>query len=194
MTLIDFDQVAESNINRQIQALGSTVGQAKIEALRQRIADIHPGCRVHLDRRIRRARQLACPADGAGLDGQIDGLIDACDQMRAKATLADWARQCQLPFVWWALQAVSGSRRPWKSLTLAEVTHDPLLTSLRQRLRKHAGAPRNGRIGTPCVFSRGRSAPRPTGESCGGWQPELCRLRLQRQRHRGLRALRRRRT
>src|SRR5687768_18438044 len=44
LTLIDLDQVAESNINRQIQASGSTVGMAKAEALRQRIADIHPGC------------------------------------------------------------------------------------------------------------------------------------------------------
>ena len=46
LVLIDFDQVAESNINRQVQALGSTLGLAKGEALRQRIADIHPGCEV----------------------------------------------------------------------------------------------------------------------------------------------------
>jgi tRNA A37 threonylcarbamoyladenosine dehydratase len=39
--------VAESNINRQIQALGATVGQAKVDAMAERIADIHPGCRVH---------------------------------------------------------------------------------------------------------------------------------------------------
>jgi tRNA A37 threonylcarbamoyladenosine dehydratase len=37
---------------------------------------------------------------------------------------------------------------------LAEATHDPLLASLRQRLRKEAGAPRQGRIGVRCVFSR----------------------------------------
>ncbi|MDE1948984.1 MAG: ThiF family adenylyltransferase, partial [Burkholderiales bacterium] len=46
LVLIDFDQVAESNLNRQVQALGRTVGQAKGEALRERIADIHPGCEV----------------------------------------------------------------------------------------------------------------------------------------------------
>ena len=48
LTLIDLDQVSESNINRQIQALGSTVGMAKAEALRLRIADIHPGCEVRV--------------------------------------------------------------------------------------------------------------------------------------------------
>jgi tRNA threonylcarbamoyladenosine dehydratase len=46
LTLIDLDHVSESNINRQVQALGSTVGAAKVQALRERIADIHPGCLV----------------------------------------------------------------------------------------------------------------------------------------------------
>jgi len=48
LTLIDLDNVAESNINRQIQALSSTIGMPKIEALRQRIAEINPFCQVTL--------------------------------------------------------------------------------------------------------------------------------------------------
>ena len=48
LTLIDLDHIAESNINRQVQAVGATVGQAKGLALQARIADIHPGCAVHL--------------------------------------------------------------------------------------------------------------------------------------------------
>ena len=43
LTLIDLDHVAESNINRQVQAVGSTLGMSKTQALQQRIADIHPG-------------------------------------------------------------------------------------------------------------------------------------------------------
>ena len=46
LTLVDLDHVAESNVNRQVQALGSTLGMAKVEALAARIADIHPGCAV----------------------------------------------------------------------------------------------------------------------------------------------------
>src|SRR5476651_570416 len=46
LTLIDLDNVAESNINRQIQALTATVGQAKIGALAERIARINPHCQV----------------------------------------------------------------------------------------------------------------------------------------------------
>ena len=47
LVLIDLDHVAESNINRQVQALGGTLGMSKAEALARRVADIHPGCVVH---------------------------------------------------------------------------------------------------------------------------------------------------
>ena len=46
LTLIDLDHVAESNINRQVHALTETVGQAKVQAMRDRIAQIHPACSV----------------------------------------------------------------------------------------------------------------------------------------------------
>ncbi|HZW74120.1 MAG TPA: ThiF family adenylyltransferase, partial [Caldimonas sp.] len=46
LTLVDLDHVSESNVNRQVQALGSTLGMAKVDALKARIADIHPGCAV----------------------------------------------------------------------------------------------------------------------------------------------------
>ena len=46
LTLIDLDHVSESNINRQIHALEPTLGQAKAEAMRDRIALFHPDCVV----------------------------------------------------------------------------------------------------------------------------------------------------
>src|SRR6478672_11982981 len=46
LTLVDLDHIAESNINRQIHALDSTLGQSKVEAMRERIAHINPACRV----------------------------------------------------------------------------------------------------------------------------------------------------
>src|SRR5690554_7173009 len=48
LTLIDLDHVAESNINRQAHALDSTLGQAKITAMGNRVRDINPGCQVAL--------------------------------------------------------------------------------------------------------------------------------------------------
>lgn len=160
LTLIDLDQVAESNINRQIQALGSTVGQAKVDALAQRIADIHPGCRVH------RVEEFVDEANWPGLlqGRRVDGVIDACDQVRAKAALAAWALGERQRLV--LVGAAGGKRRPQAMEVddLALCSHDPLLASLRQRLRKFHGAARQGRIGLSCVFSR-EAVVRPP-ESC----------------------------
>ncbi len=150
LVLIDLDQVSESNINRQIQALGSTVGMAKAEALRLRIADIHPGCVV-------RVVEEFVDADNWPMllgDAVIDGLIDCCDQVRAKALLAGWASQQALPFV--TVGAAGGKREPHRVQLddLSATTHDPLLASLRQRLRKQHGAPRSGAMGVACVYSK----------------------------------------
>ena len=148
LVLIDFDQVSESNINRQVQALGSTVGMAKVEALRRRIADIHPGCEVLA------VEEFASPDNWPGLlPATVDVLIDACDQSAAKLTLAAWGLAGPVPVV--CVGAAGGKllAQAVAVADLAEVSHDPLLASLRQRLRKQ-GAPRLGPIGLSCVFSR----------------------------------------
>jgi tRNA A37 threonylcarbamoyladenosine dehydratase len=141
--------VAESNINRQIQALGATLGQAKGEALRTRIADIHPGCDVQLvDDFVTAANWPAL------LTREIDVLIDACDQVHAKVAMAHWALQHKTPFI--TVGAAGGKNKPQAVEVddLANTTHDPLLASMRQRLRKQHGAARVGKIGVRCVFSR----------------------------------------
>ena len=162
LTLIDFDQVAESNINRQVQAVGSTVGQSKGEALRARIADIHPGCEIRFIEEF-----VAEENWPALLTHEIDGLVDACDQVRAKAVLAAWAREHKLPFV--SVGAAGGKRMPQaiEVEDLALTTHDPLLASLRQRLRKFHAAPRTGKMGVSCVFSKEAvQRPQEEGEAC----------------------------
>lgn len=159
LTLIDLDHVAESNINRQVQALGATVGMAKVQALRARIADIHPGCVVH------GVEDFVEPGNWPALLPQpVDGLIDACDQSRAKLALADWALRERVPFV--SVGAAGGKLQPQlvEVEDLAETTHDPLLAGLRQRLRK-LGAPRKGAIGVRCVFSRESVRP-PADAAC----------------------------
>lgn len=150
LTLIDLDHVAESNINRQVQALGATVGQAKGQALRERIADIHPGCVVHVVEEFVDEQNWPALLDGE----PVDGLIDACDQVRAKAALAGWSLGQGGAFV--TVGAAGGKRLPHELQLqdLGLVTHDPLLASLRQRLRKHHGAARQGPMGVACVFSR----------------------------------------
>jgi tRNA A37 threonylcarbamoyladenosine dehydratase len=161
LVMIDFDQVAESNINRQVQALGSTLGAAKVDALAARVADIHPACGVV------KVEDFATPENWpALLPEPIDVLIDACDQVRAKAALAAWALATQTPFV--CVGAAGGKRRAQavEVADLAEATHDPLLASLRHRLRKSHGAARQGRIGVRAVFSRESVAAPSNGEAC----------------------------
>jgi tRNA A37 threonylcarbamoyladenosine dehydratase len=151
LLLIDLDHIAESNINRQVQALGRTLGQHKGLALRERIADIHPGCEVTvIDAFVEPHSWPALLPHGVALHA----LVDACDQVRAKVTLAQWALAAGVPLV--CVGAAGGKRQPQRVEVedLADVTHDPLLASLRQRLRKEAGAPRHGRMGLRCVFSR----------------------------------------
>lgn len=161
LVLVDFDQVAESNINRQVQALGHTVGQAKTQALAQRVADIHPGCAVL------EVEEFATPENWPALLPQaVDVLIDACDQVKAKAVLAAWARAARVPLV--CVGAAGGKRHAQRVevADLAETTHDPLLASLRQRLRQQGAAPRTGAMGVRCVFSRESVAAPAAGDAC----------------------------
>jgi tRNA A37 threonylcarbamoyladenosine dehydratase len=154
LVLIDLDHVSESNVNRQIQALGATLGLSKAEALARRIADIHPGCAVHC------VEEFADDANWPGLlPIEVDAVIDACDQSRAKLALAAWARRTGTAFV---TCGAAGGKRHAEKIEIDDLhatTHDPLLASLRQRLRSQHGAPRTGRIGVRCVFSRESVAP-----------------------------------
>jgi tRNA threonylcarbamoyladenosine dehydratase len=192
LVLIDLDHVSESNINRQVQALGSTVGQAKGEALALRIQDIHPGCVVQVVDAFVEADNWP-----ALLPHAVDVLIDACDQVRAKLVLAQWGLAERVPVV--CVGAAGGKHHPQlvEVADLSLVTHDPLLASLRQRLRK-AVLPETGPlaslstspspgpsarsskgpstagnkvapVGLPCVFSREPVAAPKAGESTNGW-------------------------
>ncbi len=154
LVLIDLDHVAESNVNRQVQALTPTLGQAKAQALAERIALIHPGCRVHTVEEF--ASEDNWPAL---LPVAVDGLVDACDQVRAKEALARWSLAARVPAV--VVGAAGGKRRPElvQVADLAETTHDPLLAALRQHLRRAGAVPRQAggakqAIGITCVFSR----------------------------------------
>jgi tRNA A37 threonylcarbamoyladenosine dehydratase len=170
LVLVDLDQVAESNINRQVQALTGTLGQAKAQALSERVADIHPGCEVNV------VEEFAGADNWPGLlPGAVDALVDACDQVRAKVALAHWALASGVAFV--TVGAAGGKRQPQRLevADLAEVTHDPLLASVRRGLRRRQrdastpaaaghGAHRRTRgvgdrsspaaLGVRCVFSR----------------------------------------
>jgi len=155
ITLIDLDHVSESNINRQIHALTGTIGQAKVLAMRDRIAQIHPECTVHC------IEDFVEPENWPGLlPVPVDAVIDACDQVKAKTAIAVWAQASGVLHI--TVGAAGGKRHAHKVDVddLARTTHDPLLAQLRYRMRKHHRAAREGKkIGVDCVFSREAVAP-----------------------------------
>lgn len=155
LTLVDLDHVGESNINRQIHALDSTLGQAKVLAMAQRIQQFHPACQVHP------VDDFATPDNWPSLlPPGVDAVIDACDQVAAKVAIAAWALRHKAVLV--SVGAAGGKRHAHRVEVgdLADCTHDPLLAQLRYRLRKQQAAPRLGRrIGLTCVFSREPVAP-----------------------------------
>jgi molybdopterin/thiamine biosynthesis adenylyltransferase len=155
ITLIDFDHIAESNINRQIHALDNTLGMSKVLAMQQRIAHINPQCAVQC------IDVFVTPENWPIiLNGQVDGVIDACDQIKAKTAMAAWAMHAKTLFI--TVGAAGGKRAAHKVdiEDLSLTTHDPLLAQLRYRLRREHQAPRDKKkIGVSCVYSKESVAP-----------------------------------
>jgi len=135
LTLIDLDNVAESNINRQIQALSSTVGMAKIEALKQRIAQINPFCQVTLVEDFIEVENI--PAMIA--DKNFDYVVDAIDSVKPKAALIAWCSANNMPLV--VVGGAGGQIDPTKVeiRDLARTEQEPLLKKVRKILRAQYG-------------------------------------------------------
>jgi len=154
LTLIDLDHLAESNVNRQLHAIEPTLGQSKVLAMQQRIAQINPAAQVHaLDEFVTPANWGALLQQIEARNGTPQALIDACDQRRAKETLAAWALQAPLHFI---TSGAAGGKRQAQRIEVADLsdtTHDPLLARLRARLRQAHAAAARGPIGLACVFS-----------------------------------------
>lgn len=151
LRLIDMDHVSESNINRQIQALGSTLGAAKVEVLARRIADINPYCQVET------RDEFVEPDSVERLlgDQRFDLVLDATDAVRAKVALVLYCRAHAIPLV--TIGAAGGQRDPARVRVadLAHTEHEPLLARVRKRLRSEHGFPRDPkkRFGVAAVFS-----------------------------------------
>ncbi|GGE61341.1 tRNA cyclic N6-threonylcarbamoyladenosine(37) synthase TcdA [Massilia psychrophila] len=151
LTLIDLDNVAESNINRQVQALTATLGQAKIDALAERIAQINPYCKVTL------VEQFITPDNLGQLigAGTFDYVIDAIDSARDKAALIAYCRQHAVALI--TIGGAGGQTDPTKIAVrdLSKTEQEPLLKRVRKLLRTHYGFPRGekNKFNVDAVFS-----------------------------------------
>lgn len=160
LTLIDADHVAESNVNRQVHAMDSTLGAAKIAVMRDRVADIAPDCVVHgVDDFV----TVANVADLVPADAVV---IDAIDAPRAKAAMiACVHRRAQAIVV---CGAAGGRTDPLRLRRgdLSSTRGDALLASVRARLRReHAYARGGASFGIEAIWSD-EPLPPSTAASC----------------------------
>ena len=147
LTLIDLDHVAESNLNRQLHATVSTIGLAKVDAMRERLLSIVPDCAVQtVDAFVTPEAVTELLPAGSNV------VIDAIDAPRAKAAMIRWAADSACAIV--VCGAAGGRRDPLalRRVDLAEARGDRLLAAVRSRLRRDYGFPAPGpRFGVTAI-------------------------------------------
>jgi tRNA threonylcarbamoyladenosine dehydratase len=134
--LVDLDEICESNINRQLHALYSTVGKSKVRVMSERLKDINPELSVDC------LEEFYTSETAAGiLDHRYDVVVDAVDSLRAKVHLAHECRQRKLPLI--MIGGAAGKRDPAKIRLsdLADTIQDNLLFRVRKKLRTEFGFP-----------------------------------------------------
>lgn len=154
LTLVDGDTVAESNINRQLPALGNTLGQAKAAVLAQRFAAINPEGNFRPIEHFIDADNLSVVIPPEAI------IVDAIDSLTAKAALSAWAHQNNRLIV---VSGGAGGKTDPGAVTAADLSRtqgDALLSKLRTVLRKDYGFPAGAsdpkkirKFGITAVFS-----------------------------------------
>ena len=132
LTLVDHDVVSRSNRNRQLEALESTVGQAKTDAVAARLRDINPALRLHpiCGTYDSRRRDLFFPEDC-----RYDYIADAIDLVSCKLDLAETARRLDIPLI---MTLGTGNKLDPSLLRVADLSETygcPLARVMRRELR-----------------------------------------------------------
>lgn len=170
LTLIDLDSASESNINRQLVALDSTLGKAKVSILKERCFDINPLCSITAIEdfvELETINTLITP--------NFDYVIDCIDNSKIKAALIAHCKRQKIKII--TLGGAGGQKDPTK-IRLTDLTkslQDPLLSKVRKLLRQDYHFSRNPkrRFDVPCVWSEetmsfADNASAKTGLTCAG--------------------------
>ena len=150
ITLIDLDHVAESNINRQLHALDTTLGMAKVKVMAERIQHINPECKIHA-----LEEHLAFDNLQTLLTNEHDYIIDCVDGFRIKAALIAHCKRNKIRVI--TVGGAGGQMDPTRIevADLSRTEHDALFSKTRQLLRQEYNFSRNPkrRFDVPCVYS-----------------------------------------
>jgi tRNA A37 threonylcarbamoyladenosine dehydratase len=130
MTLVDADTVAESNLNRQLIALRSTIGKYKVDAARERILDINP------DADVESLKMFYLPENADEFDvSRFDCIVDAIDTVSAKLELITRAKAAGVPII---SSMGTGNKMHPEMLEIADISKTsvcPLARVMRRELR-----------------------------------------------------------
>lgn len=149
LILIDFDKVEESNINRQLFALDSTVGQSKVEIAKQRILDINPDIKVDIYNMFF--------DENTDIDVKPDFVIDAIDTVPSKIALYKWCGDRNVPFISSMGAARKTDITKIKIDKISKTTVCPLASKIRHIVRD------NNMKDFPVVYSIENAAPQQNG-------------------------------
>ena len=148
LTLVDFDEVCVTNLNRQLHATVRTVGKSKAELMAQRCREVNPDCRVEAVAAFYRAEtseQLLQPG--------WDFVVDAIDNVKAKLHLLNRCVQLGVPVV--SSMGAAGRLDPTAIRVddLSETIMDPFAKDVRKLLRRKYGVDTERRTGITAVYS-----------------------------------------
>ena len=145
LTLVDFDRVDVTNINRQLMATQQTIGQVKVEALRERLLTINP--QAEITALFKLFDEESAPT--FALDS-YDFIIDAIDSLKDKALLIELACQTKAKFFSSMGAALKLDPTRVQVAEFWKVKGDPLARALRNRFKKQQRFPKRK---FKCVFS-----------------------------------------
>ena len=145
LTIVDSDRVCITNINRQLMATTKTVGQVKVDALKERLLSINPSAEITALQQIFTAET----AESFELD-TYDYIIDAIDSLKDKARLILMATQTQAKFFSSMGAALKLDPTRIKTAEFWKVQGDPLARALRNRFKRDKQFPKRK---FQCVYS-----------------------------------------
>ena len=190
ITLVDLDNITESNVNRQIHALDNNFGKPKVSAMAERIHTINPACMV------REIEDFVTLENVANLlDFNINVVLDCTDDVQAKIALAINSKAMQIPLI---MSGSAGGRLDPTRIKVADMAYvqgDKLLAKVRNQLRRDHAFPsasqtkKSAKFSFICVYSDEPvigpktsnqdaacevNSPAITGLNCAGYGSSVC--------------------
>ena len=143
ITMVDFDEISESNINRQLHSLRSTIGKSKVDVMKDRILDINPDCKVELVKRL-----VYDDVDKVLGNNKYDFVVDAIDVIGSKINLIEYCAKNNINII---SSMGFGNKMHPEMIEIAKIKNTsvcPMARTIRSILKK------KGITNVPVAFSK----------------------------------------